>query len=324
MDTKFRKIMDHSQEARSDIEEMLNNSHILLRQGNFQDAKVILNKALSLDFDKDEVITALKSISFWEERKIKLLSIQEDKQRGEYLFDQWENYLVFIQRCNSVCDELHYPLKQWVFGQALTYFQSEADQKGKHDPELLCFLGRAYKGVGDYEHAVEYFEIANHQKQDDPEILAELADSYAFINEIKAAKVFFREAFFIDPQRIKVEYLESMLILRLIEEVRKVKKSLEELKEWIPVYGNIFGVFNVKRELKPLEFGKLKQSIYQYEENIANDADENNRTTMPRLLNRYFWLVDHLLSTKQDRKKVDEVLQNIKQIDEDIYEKLIQ
>lgn len=306
----------------SDIDEILKNSYILLRQGNFSEAKELLGKALPLDFDKDEVINALKSVGYWEERKQKLDTIQEDKQKGEYLFKQWENYLSFLKRCTSVCDDIHYPVKQWVFSQALTCFQSIVVKKGKHDPELLCCLGRAYKGLGDYEHAVEYLEAANHQKLDDPELLAELADAYAFVNEIKASKVFFREAFFIDPQQVRLEYLESMLISRLIDEVKKRFGTPEEIKEWIPVYGNIYGVFNIKRELKPLEFGKLKQSIFQ-EENTAWGTPEETGNA-PRLINKYLWLIDHLLHTKSERKKIDEILLKIKKIDNEIYEKLIQ
>lgn len=316
--------MDQSQSVRSNIDDILKNSYVLLRKGNFPDAKALLQKALPLDFDKVEVITALKSIGYWEERKKKLESIQEEKERGEYLFRQWENYLTFLKRCDDLCDDIHYPVKQWVFSQALTCFQNVIFREGKHDPALLCNLGRAYKGIGDYEHAVEYFEAANHQRLDDPEILAELADAYAFINEIKASKIFFREAFYIDPQRVKLDYLESMLISRVIEQVKKDYDGVEEIKEWIPVYGNIYGVLNVKRELKPLEFGKLKQSIFQFETSM-NDADSPGETkTLPRLLNKYFWLIDHLIHSKSERKRIDEVLEKIKSINEEIYEKLIQ
>ncbi len=316
--------MDQSHSVRSDINGILNDSHVVLRQGNFDDAKALLQKAVSLDFNKDEIFTALKSISYWEERKKKFTAIQEEKKRGEYLFNEWENYLTFLKRCRNLCDDIHYPIKQWVFSSALTCFQNVLLREGRHDPDLLCMLGRAYKGIGDYEHAVEYFEAANHQKVDDPEILAELADAYAFMNEIKASKIFFREAFFIDPQKIKLDYLESMLISRVIEKVKTKKETIEEIKEWIPVYGNIYGVFNVKRELKPLEFGKLKQSIYNYETLIQNKEEAADGKSVPRLLNKYFWLIDHLLHTKSERKRIDEVLDKIKILDEEIYEKLIQ
>ena len=316
--------MDRSQKAGSDVDEILKNSYILLRQGNFSEARELLGKALPLDFDKEEVINALKSIGYWEEREKKIETIQEDREKGEYLFTQWENYLTFLQRCGTICDEIHYPVKQWVFSKALTFFQSAVVKKGKHDPELLCNVGRAYKGIGDYEHAVEYFEAANHQKLDDPELLAELADAYAFMNETKASKAFFREAFYIDPQQVHLDYLESMLISRLIEEVRKKCSSEEEIKEWIPVFGNIYNVFNVKRELKPLEFGKLKQAIFQYENSLEKEEADGNFRIVPRLINKYLWLIDHLLYTKSERKKIDEVLAKIKKIDTDIYEKLIQ
>ena len=59
-----------------------------------------------------------------------------------------------------------------------------------------------------------------------------------------------------------------MLIGRLVNEVKNMGYSNDLLKEWVPIYGNIYGVFNVRRELKPLEFGKLKQAIFDCEQRV--------------------------------------------------------
>ena len=91
------------------------------------------------------------------------------------------------------------------------------------------------------------------------------------------------------------------------------------LVEWIPVYGVIYGVFNVKRELRSLEYGKLKQSIFTLQSQLADDGDRGVETE-PRLLNRYFWLIDHYISSGDSREKVDEVLEKIRLVNSDIYE----
>jgi hypothetical protein len=111
------------------------------------------------------------------------------------------------------------------------------------------------------------------------------------------------------------------MILRLVEKLRaRIGEMGAELQEWIPVYGTIFGLFNVKRELRPLELGKLKQAIYQLEREIG--GQRGSRLT-PRLINHYFWLVDHYLNSGEDRQKIEEVLAKIKELDSEIYSEYV-
>jgi len=116
-------------------------------------------------------------------------------------------------------------------------------------------------------------------------------------------------------QAVDVALLESPLILRLVEKVRGLGFPAEDVNEWIPVYGTIWGVFNVKREMKPLELGKLKQSIYLLEKDIEGGA----AGLRPRLINRYFWLVDHYLTAREPRQRIEEVLGRIKELDPQVH-----
>ena len=87
---------------------------------------------------------------------------------------------------------------------------------------MLLQIGRCCKGIGNYERAIENLERANIERKDDARILAELADCYSLVNESRAAKVFFREAFFLDPQAIDLAGLESPLIQRLAARLREM------------------------------------------------------------------------------------------------------
>ena len=138
------------------------------------------------------------------------------------------------------------------------------------------------------------------------------------VNEMRAGKAFFREAFFLGPQEIDLNNLESVVITRLIAKLNDKGYTGPELSEWIPVYGTIFGIFNIKRELRPIEFGKLKQNIFKYE-NELKCSHENCGFTLPRLANHYFWLIDHYISTNEEKSKIDEVLEKIKNLNPEIY-----
>jgi hypothetical protein len=121
----------------------------------------------------------------------------------------------------------------------------------------------------------------------------------------------------LDSQSVELSYLESPMILRLVEKLKgRFGDAGAELQEWIPVYGTIFGLFNVKRELRPLELGKLKQAIYQLEKEVGG---QRRNLLIPRLINHYFWLVDHYLNSGEDRQKIEEVLAKIKELDPEIY-----
>jgi tetratricopeptide (TPR) repeat protein len=209
-------------------------------------------------------------------------------------------------------------LRQFVFGTALYYYIDLLEESDIFDAEILLKIGRCYKAIGNYEKAVEYLLIGNQQKSGNAEILAELGDCYGLINEMRIAKAFFREAFFINPNEIILENLESGMIRKLIETVRSNDIPESQIKEWIPVFGSIYGVFNIKRELKALEFGRLKQAIHGLEKE-TRERTSPAEYMVPRLLNHYFWLIDHYICTGEDKSKIEEVLAKIKLLDNDIY-----
>jgi tetratricopeptide (TPR) repeat protein len=303
----------------SELIDLLKNAYDLMKNGAFGDAGDLLENALSLDFENPEVICALKCSSYWSAREKQYGEISDPFERGEFLIKQWKSFLTFLQRDGNNFEQGKYSLKQWVFSQALHDFIVLLEGPAAGDPEILFRIGRCYKGKGNYKKALEYLEACNHQKADDPRIIAELADCYAFINETQAAKIFFREAFFIDPQKIEIESLESMMIVRLIGKLREMDLEGVALAEWLPVYGVLFGVFNVKRELRSLEYGRLRQSIFTLQSKFSDEGKKDIETE-PRLLNRYFWLIDHYISSGDSREKVNEVLHKIRAINPSIYE----
>jgi hypothetical protein len=72
--------------------------------------------------------------------------------------------------------------------------------------------------------------------------------------------------------------------------------------------------------LKQVEAGRLRQSIFSMEsERDANPA--RSSLLKPRLLNRYFWLIDHYESSREDPATIEEVLLKIKITDTDIYQR---
>lgn len=299
-------------------EHLLELANDAIRRDVLDDALVRLEEALSHDFDSPAVLAALKYVNFWRERDRQIDGIGHDFERGEYLLDQWPVFEAFVRRIGETCEPCLQALRSHVFGSALDAFGRLFADAEHADPELLLRIGRCHKGLGAYDRAVRYLEAAAAERPGDAEVTAELADAYALVNEVAAAKAFFREAFFLDPQRVHLEVLESQMIRALAEKVSETGLEGAELLEWLPVYGVLFGVLNVKRELRSIEYGKLKQSIYALERELREGRSQREMVE-PRLINRYFWLIDHYVATGESAGKVDEVLLKLRALNDRIY-----
>ncbi|MCX7039929.1 MAG: hypothetical protein NT005_12460 [Spirochaetes bacterium] len=293
--------------------QILNAVSLNLKDGAFAEAVGQLERLLERDVSSPGAASTLKCAAFWREREEEG-GPRDGFERGERLLAQWRQFLAFAERLADVPEGCLFAIKRYVFSTALASYLKEAGPDGGSDPDVLLRLGRCCKGVGNYERAIDCLERANREKRESAAILAELADCYSLVSETRAAKVFFREAFFIDPQNVDLAELESPLATRLAARVRQRGLSGPEVAEWMPVYGAIWGVFSVKREMKPLELGKLKQSIFQLEKEI-----ERGRRVLPRLLTRYFWLIDHYLMAGEPRRRIDEVLERIRELDPQVH-----
>lgn len=301
-----------------DVIRILNHVYTLFKDGNFKDSISELENALKIDFEYPGIITALKCANFWIERQTRIETMNENYEIGEYLMAQWNHFTDYTSKFEKISEKCLFSIKQYIFARALENYIELHNNSSIYETEILLRIGRCYKGIGNYDKALEFIELAGQQKSGSAEIMAELADCYSLINEERASKAFFREAFFINPQDINLSIIESEYIHRLITKLLEMGYKEPELKEWIPVYGIIFGIFNIKRELRPLEIGKLKQSIYKLEQAYNKDSDIV-KYCLPRLINHYFWLIDHYVSTGEEKSKIEEVLKKIQAINPEIY-----
>jgi tetratricopeptide (TPR) repeat protein len=312
------------------VEEYIHKAYELLKKGDAASALGLLKWALEADYEHQEVLYALKCLNWWLEKIKRLDDIGDSYERGEFILSQWKSYYVFLERIGEAYDLCQYALKRFVFSKVQGYFlELLGDGVNQQDPALLLQIGRCCKGAGDWEEALKYLEQASRYKREDSSILLELADVNALLGDDRKAKVLFREAFFLDPQTIDLGGLESEIILRLRDKVKGMGYSGPELAEWIPVWGCIWGIFSIKRELKPVELGRLKQSILSLENEYRSQSSgqkssgqlpDRVQLIRPRLLNRYFWLIDHCEHNRDTSGLIDETMLKIKFIDPVVYE----
>ena len=306
------------------VEGLIQKAYEKLKASDAEGAAALLEEALQIDFDNEETKHALKSVNWWLEHMARIEEIKNPYERGGFILSQLRQYYIFLDSVAGHYDLCQYAVRRYVFSAALRCFTDLlGDGVNEFDPGLLLQVGRCYKGVGNYDEALKYLEQAVRFKREDGEVLAELADVNALLGDAPTAKALFREAFFLNPEKIDLRAMESEMILRLRNRLFQEKGYKEEdLREWIPVYGKLWGVFTVTRELKPVEFGRLKQSIFTMETECKGNPGQS-AILKPRLINRYFWLIDYYENKKEDPELREAVLLKIKITAPEIYERYI-
>ena len=331
-----------NEKTESEADKLIRRAYDALKEGKAEAALGLLKQALEIDFEHEELLYALKCLSWWMEKIKRLSEFRDPFERGEYILSQWKSYYGFLPLVEAAqpsgeetgsdgnqhlwagkYDSCQYAIKRYVYSLALENFAVILGEN-QQDPSLLLQAGRCCKGAGDWVEALQYLEQAGRLKKEDSAILSELADVNALLGDTRAAKALFREAFFLDPCGIDIEAMESEMIIGLKEKVKSLGYSGPEIAEWIPVWGRIWGIFSVKRELKPVEAGRLKQSILSMENEFGSKSGGNPQLK-PRLLNRYFWLIDHCEQSRDNTGYesgglMDETMLKIKVIDPAVYE----
>ncbi|MBP5520760.1 MAG: hypothetical protein J6X84_09335 [Treponema sp.] len=295
----------------------------LLKQGNPLEAQKIISSLFEYDLESRELIYTNKCCIFWIDSIERLKRIEDSCERSENILLEWKNFQDYISRETTQYTPALFAVQQGFFSNALEEYKKLLEER---DPlqraEVFKNAGICYKKLGDFENARAFLTEANNIYPNLSSVLAELADCYSLCGEDKFGKVLYREAFFTDPDSIDLDFLDSELIKCLIEKTKSRGYSGKALHYWIPVYGVLSGVFNIKRELTSQEVARLKKDIYAMENEIK-DPSCNSEILVPRMLNCYFWLMDHYDLAKENPAKINEVLLSIKLLDSAVYEMYI-
>ena len=291
-----------------------------LKQGNPLEAQKIISSLFEQDLESTELIYTNKCCIFWGDSIKRLKSIEDNIERSESILQEWKDFQNYISRETKPYEPAQYAVQEGFFKNALEEYKKMLEEK---DPlqkaEIYKNTGICYKKLGDFENARAFLTEANNIYPNLSSVLAELADCYSLCGEDKFGKVLYREAFFADPDSIDLDFLDSELIKCLIEKTKSKGYSGKALQYWIPVYGVLCGVFNIKRELTSQEVARLKKDLYAMENEIK-DPSCNSEILVPRMLNCYFWLMDHYYLAKENQAKINEVLLRIKLLDSAVYE----
>ena len=302
-------------------DEVLKKSYQLLEESKIMEAKGVLASALGYDFHNPEIKFAHWCCSYWMDFIQNLFPRLDPYEQGEGLVARWKSFKQDCEQQNFYSTKAVYSLQHGIFSLALAAYESVDDVKSFGQKADYCRKkGLCYKKLGKYENAMNLLSEANTLKPLSAEILAEMADCFALCGDDRNAKVLFREAFFVNASKVDLDFLDSELICSIIRQLKEKGFVGAVLQEWVPVYGVLYGVFNVKRELRVQEVARLRQDIFALENEIK-DPSNDSKVLTPRLINMYFWLIDHYAHSDLNggKEKITECLLQIRVHDESVY-----
>jgi tetratricopeptide (TPR) repeat protein len=264
------------------------------------EAARLFEEALKEDHRCRPAKFALKSLLWWRR-------VLKDGAGGEggngpgvgmRIVDQWEGFYRFLDQIGGVDWDALSAIRYWVSARAIEAFAyNELNPAERGDWNIQFKLGLCYKGVGDYERALCFLDAAAGFKRDNIELMFERADVRALAGDGEEARFLFREAFLADPLEANVYSMASALFCKLYRAAGERGCEGGEILEWMPVWGTLLGVFPKKRELNQSVLGKLKAQVFELENALKTEGGPGSRNAkrqlVPRLLNRYFWLVEH-------------------------------
>ena len=244
-------------------DEELSKAYNFLNEGSLSQEQEVLAQAIGYNFDNSEINFAHWCCSYWVSF-IQGLPRMDSYEQGDGLITRWKSFKQDYEQKENFQQKTIYALQHGIFTLALNAYESVREEgTSSQRADLYRKKGLCCKKLGKYEAALNFLTEAYRIAPQSAAILAEMADCFALCGEDRNAKVLFREAFFIDAQRIEIDFLDSELICCLIRQVKEKGYIGAVLQEWIPVYGVLYGVFNVKRELRAQEPGKTKSKILQ-------------------------------------------------------------
>lgn len=291
-----------------------------LEEGNPAKAQKIISALFETALECPELMYTTLCCTFWIPTIASLNEAESSYERGEVLLTEWKSFLTYIDKQKGEYKPAFFATQKGVFSLALENYSKLMDNPvPAQKSEIYRKAGMCYKKLGEFDNACVCLTEANKIQPNQASILAELADCFSLCGNDRNAKVLFREAFFLSPEKIDLDFLDSGLIRSLIEMLEPKQYSKRVLSEWIPVYGVLWGIFNIKRELSSQEIGKLKQDIYSLEIEMKNPSCDSE-VLVPRLLKYYFWLIDQYVMTNNMNTQINEILLKIKITDLSIYE----
>ena len=296
-----------------------------IQANQLDEAYSLLEEELEKNYEGTTITVLMKSVGFWQERFGEVAGIGNTYGQAEYLLSECRRFEHFLQEIGyyQENDERYvHSLRILVNSQTLRILRDIPADPLEKKGRVYALCARCYKNMGNYDKAIENYQQVIKVSPQLSSSIAELGDCSLLIGNAVAGKLLLREAFSVEPQAVDLDYLDSPFVGQLIERLGKELDTDSEkiIKLWLPVYADLWGEFDVKRELQAIEYGKLRQKIYALEREHSETPSD---TSEPMLINAYLHLIDYYKNMGNRNKQIQELYVKLKSTNQRIYNQYI-
>jgi tetratricopeptide (TPR) repeat protein len=295
----------------------------LLTNGDFTNAIDILTSSLSNENNIEEYATLHKIIKYWINRDDKLNRINQPYEKALAYFDEWDNFLKFLQENNidTKISEIHC-IHNFVFSKCLSLFIESRTETRINDIDLLIKIAYCFRELSQYEEGIQTLQYA-YKLNKNQLISLMLADFLYAKGETLEAQILFKDVFFLDNTiSFDTKFVKCDKILEIIEKIKKDNYPEYEILEWIPIYGYIDGFLNVKRQLNKTEFEKIFSEMTKFEKIFYSNPQIKSQVEA-KLIKKCILLLEYYTFQEVDTVKQEQIKLKLKNINETIAKQIL-
>jgi tetratricopeptide (TPR) repeat protein len=295
-----------------------------ISDGSCKEAVKIADQLMNINPDYPGLVEAYRTAKFWSNREKEINEIKDSKKCADFLMKEWKVFEDYASNKDMKSSSAYKSAMRYIFFKASEQYKIafKFNEETDNNFDLLINLGECFLRLKEYKYAIETLEYAMSSYKSDAKLLFILGESYYHIDDIPKCLLYMREAFQIDPSQIDITLIEAKPILEIIEAVQNSGRDIKDVREWIPVFGYLTDVFYVRRNLSKHQVESLKREVFNLENSLirlsSDDIDATN--IIPRLLNKYLWLLDYYEHQNINTENRDEIKNRLLAIDKDLFE----
>ncbi len=301
----------------------VNESYQLIEKGDFSTALDKINELLDLDPNYPGLIDGYRTAKFWLNRSKDLQNLGDGMEKAEFLMKQWEIFNEYAQSKGMTSSTAFNAIMRHIFFKASDHYRIAftEQQDTTHDFSFLLNLGICFLRLEEYKSVVDTLEYAKNSYKSNARLLAILGEAYYHLEDIPKSLLYFREAFFADPNEIDLDIIRAKPILEIVGVVQQERSGVPDIREWIPVYGFIHDVFYVRRNLDKHQVDSIQREIYglerKYQKMSSDQLEESN--ILPRLVNKYLWLIDYYEFQNYNYDNLSQIRDRLMKLDKSLF-----
>ncbi len=295
----------------------------LISEGNFREAIKKADSMMNVNPEYPGLIEAFRTAKFWSNREKELKKTPEGKRTADFLMEEWASFEDYAAYKEIKSSAAYRAVMKFVFFRASEHyklaFQKNEDTDTRFD--LLLNLGECFLRLKEHKLAVETLEYAMNSYKSSARLLFILGESYYHLDDIPKSLLYMREAFMIDPSQIDLSLIESKPVHEIIDVLKESGRNFRDIREWIPIYGFITDIFYVRRNLSKHQVESLKREVFNLEKsyNRLGIDDIDNTNVLPRMINKYLWLLDYYESQVTNPENLEQIRSRLIAIDKDLF-----